>query len=102
MHTAAFDLRQQRPEFTIPDQRVATHQGDVQRLVLIDEGKHSRDEFAAFKVRKLAQLARASEMRRIGSIRGTLRGIPLLSRLKEMARDRPGCLPRRGVLRLFS
>jgi hypothetical protein len=37
----------------------------VQRLVLVDEGKNSRDEFIAFKVRKLPQLARASGMRSI-------------------------------------
>jgi hypothetical protein len=65
MNATAFDLWQKQPKFTIPDEWVATHQRDVQRLVLIDESKHPGDQFLAFKVRKLAQLGLIPEMRRI-------------------------------------
>jgi hypothetical protein len=75
MHTAAFDLWQQHPEFTIPNQGIASNQGDVQRLERIDKFKHSRDEFIAFKVRQVAQLGIATQMRRIECVAsGTAQG----------------------------
>jgi hypothetical protein len=68
MHAAALDLRQQQFEFTVPNQWIATHQRDVERLVLIDQRKHSYNEFIALEVGEFVQLAYASEMRRIEGV----------------------------------
>jgi hypothetical protein len=56
MDTATFDLRQQGFEFTVPNQWIAAHQGDVEWFVLVNQRKHSRNEFIAHEVGEFAQL----------------------------------------------
>ena len=71
--TASFYLRQQQFDFPVPHQRIATNERHVKRFVLVDERKHSRDQLISLEIRKLTQLSRTPEVRRIERVAsGTL------------------------------
>jgi hypothetical protein len=54
MYGAGLDLWQKRFELTVPYQRIATYQRDMERFVLIDERKHSGYQVIALEVGELA------------------------------------------------
>jgi len=62
---AALNLRQQRVEFAIADERIATHKRDMHRSVLVDQSKHPRDQDVSTKVGEIAKLCLATQMRPI-------------------------------------
>ncbi len=55
MDTAPLQFGQQLFQFAKPNQRISSHQGDVQRAVLFNQAKSALHQCAAFVVRKLAE-----------------------------------------------
>ena len=43
VHTAALDLGQKQFQFAVTNERVAANEGDVERLMLVNDGKHLCD-----------------------------------------------------------
>ncbi len=73
VNAAAVELRQDRFELSVADQRVAADEGDVERLMFVDYAEDVFDQRVFFIVRQLAQgdVAVASEM---GGIEGVASG----------------------------
>ncbi len=65
VYAAALDLWQERVEFAVSNERIAAHQRDMERPMLVDHSEHSHNQFVALEVRELAKLCRASQVCRI-------------------------------------
>jgi hypothetical protein len=53
--SAPFDLGKKGIHFAIAHQGIAAHEGDVERLVFIDQGKNAGDEIVATEVREISE-----------------------------------------------
>ena len=60
MHSAALDLRQKQFKLSVAHERIASHEGDMKRPVLVDDSEHSLYQFVSLEVGELAKLGRAS------------------------------------------
>ena len=56
VYAPAMDLRDQRVEFTITNEGIASDDGDMERLVFVDNGQYARDQFVAFEIGEFAKL----------------------------------------------
>ena len=62
VYAAGFDLGQEEFELAITNERIATYKGDMEGLVLVDEGEDFCYEFVSLEVGELAELGFAAEM----------------------------------------
>jgi hypothetical protein len=60
MHSTVLDLRQKQFKFAVTHERIASHERDMKRSVLVDDGQHSLYQFVSLEVGELAKLGRAS------------------------------------------
>ena len=68
MHPSLLELGQHHLKLAITNQRVSTDDGQVERLVLVDQREQVRDELIALIVGELTQLGRATQMRGVKGI----------------------------------
>ena len=68
MNPSLFELGQHPLKLSITNQRVSTNDGQVDRLVHIDQREQVRDEPIALIVGELTQLGRATQMRGVKGI----------------------------------
>lgn len=61
--SAAFNLGQKGIDFAIADKRIAPNEGDMKRLVLVDQGEYARDEIIATEVGEIPEPGLSAEMR---------------------------------------
>ena len=71
VNSAALDLGQEEFELAITNERIAAYEGDVEGLVLVDEGEDFSYEFVALEVGELAELGFAAE---VGCVEGVATG----------------------------
>src|SRR5450631_1408400 len=56
MNTALLEPREKHLQLAVAHQGVATHQGEVDRLLAIDDGEDAADQVVAFVIGQLAQV----------------------------------------------
>jgi hypothetical protein len=68
MHAAALDLGQKKFELAVANEGVASDEGDVEWLVVVDDGEHFCDQLLSFEVGELTEFGLASEVGRVEGI----------------------------------
>jgi hypothetical protein len=63
MHSTALDLRQKQFKLAIAHERIASHEGDMKRPVLVYDSEHSLYQLVSLEVGEFAKLSCASKMR---------------------------------------
>jgi hypothetical protein len=69
--SAALDLGQEQLQFTIANEGIATDQGDVERLELVDEGEDAGDQLFSAEVGELTEDGFAAQ---VGGVKGVAAG----------------------------
>jgi hypothetical protein len=62
MHSTTLDLRQKQLKFAVAHERITSHERDMKRPVLVDDGQHSLYQLVSLEVGELTKLGCASKM----------------------------------------
>jgi hypothetical protein len=68
MHSTTLDLRQKQFKLAVAHERITSHEGDMKRPVLVDEGQHSFYQLVSLEIGELAKLGCACKMGRVERI----------------------------------
>jgi hypothetical protein len=68
MHSTTLDLRQKQFKLAVAHERITSHEGDMKRLVIVDDGQHFFYQLVSLEIGELAKLGCASKMGRVERI----------------------------------